>query len=238
LRAGPHTVASHETAAAIHGLTNFPKGRIVFSTRHGDHHRRPVGEIRQSTDLAPEHVVLIEGLQVTSVVRTLFDAAAVAGRERLTGAIEDAHITAQCRLEELQAFYDGLRRPGKRGIRMLGRILAERGPGYMPPESWLERRLLKVLRIGGLPTPTLQVQLPWRPQLPSRCDCLFVPQRVLLEADGRRWHVRADQMAEDRRRDREALNHGYFPYRFVYEELRYDPDMVIQTVREALAIAA
>jgi very-short-patch-repair endonuclease len=42
-------------------------------------------------------------------------------------------------------------------------------------------------------------------------------------------------MAVDRRRDRDALNHGWRPYRFVYEELKYDPALVIETIREALA---
>jgi len=42
-------------------------------------------------------------------------------------------------------------------------------------------------------------------------------------------------MAEDRRRDREAQNHRYRPYRFVYQELRYDPQMVVETIREARA---
>jgi hypothetical protein len=42
-------------------------------------------------------------------------------------------------------------------------------------------------------------------------------------------------MANDRRRDREALNHGYRPYRFIYEELRHYPQMVVETIQEARA---
>jgi very-short-patch-repair endonuclease len=191
--------------------------------------------MRQSTDLAPEHVTVVGGLRVTTVVRTLFDLAAVASAGRLAVAIEDAHVVGQCRLEELQRFYDELRRPGKRGMRKLGKVLSERGPGYVPSQSWLQRRMVKVLNDGGLPRPRLEVQLPWRTERESRTDALYEPERVLLEADGRRWHVRVDQMAEDRRRDREAQNHGYRPYRFVYQELRYDPQVVVETVRDALA---
>jgi very-short-patch-repair endonuclease len=191
--------------------------------------------MRQSTDLRPEHVRIRDGLPVTTVVRTLFDLAAVTGRERLAIAVEDAHISRQCRLDELIALYEELRRPGKHGMKKLGRILSERGPGYVPPESTLERLLLKVLRNAGLPKPRLQAQLPWRTRLPSRCDAIYDDQRIILEADGRRWHTRVDQMADDRRRDREALNHGYRPYRFVYEELRHDPKMVVDTIVEARA---
>lgn len=235
LATGPDAVVSHETAAAIHRLTNFPRGRIVLTTAHGDHHWHGLADMRQSTDLKPEHVLFRDGLPVTTPVRTLFDLAAVAGRERLALAVEDAHITGQCRLEHLIALYDELRRPGKHGMKKLGRILAERGPGYVPPESALERLLLKVLRTAGLPKPRLQAQLPWRATLPSRCDAIYEDRRIILEADGRRWHTRVDQMANDRRRDREALNHGWRPYRFVYEELKRDPQLVVDTVLEARA---
>jgi hypothetical protein len=236
LATGPHAIASFETAAVLHRLTGFVFGRIVLTTPHGDHHWHGLCEVRQRTDLLPEHIVMIDGLRVTSVVRTLFDLAGVAGPQRLMLAVEDAHITGQCRLEALQAFYDDLRRPGKRGMRKLGRILDERGPGYVPPRSWLQRRLVNVLVAGGLPKPELEVQLPWRTERESRADALYNDNtRVLIEADGRRWHVRVDQMAEDRRRDREAQNHGYKPYRFVYQELRYDPEMVVETIREARA---
>jgi very-short-patch-repair endonuclease len=235
LATGPDAVVSHETAAAMHRLTNFPKGRIVLTTRHGDHHRHGLADMRQSTDLKPEHVRIRDGLPITTPVRTLFDLAAVTGRERLAVAVEDAHITRQCRLEELIALYEELSRPGKHGMKKLGRIVSERGPGYVPPESKLERMLLRILREAGLPKPRLQARLPWRTTLPSRCDAIYEDRRIILEVDGRRWHTRVDQMANDRRRDREALNHGYRPYRFVYEELRHDPQLVVDTVREARA---
>ena len=235
LASGPQAVVSFETAAALHQLTGFPRGRIVLTTPHGDHHWHQLCEMRQRTDLSPSHVVVVGGMPVTTVVRTLFDLSAVAGHQRLSIAVEDAHVTGQCRLETLQAFFDELSRPGKRGMRNLRRILAERGPGYVPSQSCLQRRLVTVLCAGGLPKPRLEAQLPWRAERESRTDALYDDTRILMEADGRRWHVRVDQMAEDRRRDREAQNHGYRPYRFVYQELRSDPEMVVETIREARA---
>jgi hypothetical protein len=235
LATGESAVVAFEAAAAIRGLTNFPKGRVVLATPHGDHHWHGLCEMRQLTDLVPEHTSVVGGLRVTTVVRTLFDLARFTGEQRLAVAVEDAHITGECRLEELHALVDELRRPGKKGMRLLGKILSERGPGYVPSESWLERRLLKILNDAGLPKPRVQVPLPWRFDLPSRTDALYDAQRVILETDGRRWHVRVDQMANDRKRDREALNHGWRPYRFVYQELKYEPGMVVETVTAALA---
>jgi len=235
LATGPDAVVSHDTAAAIHGLTNFQRLRIVLTTPHGDHHWHGLAEMRQSTDLRSEHVTQHNGLPVTTVARTLFDVSAVAGADRLAIAVEDAHISRACRIEELIALYEELRRPGKRGIKKLGRVLATHGPGYVPPESWLERRLLRIVKDAGLPRPRLQAEFPWRRDLESRCDAVYDDARMILEADGRRWHVRIDQMANDRRRDREALNHRWRPYRFVYEELKNDPALVVETIREARA---
>ncbi|MDQ1444317.1 MAG: hypothetical protein QOI20_781, partial [Acidimicrobiaceae bacterium] len=78
-------------------------------------------------------------------------------------------------------------------------------------------------------------ELPWRRDLPGRVDILYPTDKVIIEADSRRWHGRVDAMAEDRRRDREAQNHGYRVYRFLHEEVMYAPEVVCEAVRIALA---
>lgn len=116
--------------------------------------------------------------------------------------------------------------------------MASRGPGYVPPESVLERRLSRVLEDSRIPAPVRQFVLPWRERVNERVDLAFPRHRIIVEADGRRWHARMDQMASDRRRDREALNHGWRPFRFVWEEITRCPDLVRDTLVEALARAA
>jgi len=238
LEAGPAAVASHQSAAALHRLPTFPESPIVVMLAHGDHQR--LGRhLRQSTDLRPAHRAVVDGIPVTSIARTLVDLAAC--REvtfpRLAMVVEDAHVNRRCALPALHLLYDELRRPGKRGMRKLGAVLASRGPGYVPPESVLERRLLKVLREGGLPAPRRQYPLPWRASAEGRVDLAYPDHRVLLEADGRRWHARMDQMEADRRRDNEALNHGWRPYRFMWADITKHPERVAATVRDALASA-
>ncbi len=165
----------------------------------------------------------------------MFDLAAVTPRSRYVRALQDAHVRRLCRLEEVGALYLALRRRGKRGMRMLGQVLETRGAGYVPPESELERRLISVLRRGGLPAPKRQYPLPWRTDAEGRVDLAYPDHKVLIEADGRRWHSRMDHMATDRRRDREALNNGWRPYRFLWEEITAQPESVCRTVRDALS---
>ncbi|HVL92645.1 MAG TPA: hypothetical protein VM264_04805 [Acidimicrobiales bacterium] len=236
LEAGPTAVVSHQSAAALHKLLTFCEGPVVVMLAHGDHQRLG-SQLRQSTDFRPAHRTAVDGIPATTVARTLVDLAAC--REvtlpRLAMVVEDAHVNRRCALPVVHLLYDELRRPGKRGMRKLGAVLASRGPGYVPPESVLERRLLKVLREGGLPTPWRQYPLPWRDNGEGRVDLAYPDERVLLEADGRRWHARMDQMEADRRRDNEALNHGWRPYRFMWTDITTHPERVAATVRSAVA---
>lgn len=239
LHVSPASVVSHEAAAALHGLVLFPPGPVILTVRHGDHERMlQDGRVHQSTDLVPAHATRIDGLPVTTVARTLFDLAAVAGRERLGRSLDEAQVSKLCPLSDVQALYEQLRRPGKRGMKRLGQLLAVRGPGYVPPESMLERRLHRVLDDPRLPKARRQFQLPWRRCTEQRVDLAFPDHKVIVEADGRRWHTRMDQMAADRCRDREALNHGWRVYRFVWEEITRDPQMVRETIIAALRQAA
>lgn len=235
---GPSSVVSHEAAAALHGLATFRPGPVVLSVAHGDHHRRRPFKVRQCTDLRPEDIGCTEGLPVTSPARTLFDLAATCRRHRLERALDEAHVDGTCRIEEVAAVFHALQRRGKRGMRMLRSLLARRGPGFVPPESVLERRLLRVLRDGGLPEPCSQFRLPWRPASGERVDFAYPAAKVLIEADGRRWHSRMTQMATDRARDREVLNQGWRPYRFVWEDITERPDDVCGTLRAALTGSA
>jgi very-short-patch-repair endonuclease len=231
---GPDSVVSHEAAAALHELILFAPGRVVLTITHGFHQRPAQWEVHQSTDLRAQDVCGVQGLPVTTKQRTLFDLAAVTRRPRYVRVLEDAHVRGLCRLEDVTDVYVALRRRGKRGMKLLGEVLDSRGPGYVPPESELERRLLTVLRKGGLAAPRRQYPLPWRVEAACRVDLAYPDAKVLIEADGRRWHSRMDQMAEDRRRDREALSNGWRPYRFVWEEITRQPEMVCATVRAAL----
>ena len=128
--------------------------------------------------------------------------------------------------------YEELRGPGKRGFKMLGEILEVRREDFEIPPSYLEKLFRRLLRKHGLPEPIWQPPLPWDPR--KRADGLWVPQRALLELDSRSWHARMDQMSADRKRDRDARRHGYDLHRFTYEEVKYQPRVVVSDLRDLL----
>lgn len=235
LDVGPPAGTSHEAAAALHGLLYFPAGPVHLLVPHGAHHRGPrPNYVHQSRDLKPDHLTTVDGLPVTTIARTFCDLAATARRGRLTRALDDAHLTRRCPIPTVLQLATDLSRPGKAGLGWLTTTLADRGPGQAVPESALERRLVAVLRKGGFNNLKLQHGFPWRPDAPNRVDVLL-NDRIIVEADSRRWHGRVDSMAEDRRRDRDAQNHGYPVYRFLYEEVKHEPDQIVETLRSAVA---
>ncbi|MDP9404822.1 MAG: hypothetical protein M3P85_16235 [Actinomycetota bacterium] len=143
-------MVTHEAAAALHGLILFPPGPVMLTVVHGDHERKSrLWRVHQSRDLRPAHVTIVDGLPVSTVPRTFVDLAAVAGKER---------VVARGRPPELDLSVGGgagvVRRAAPAGQarpKRLGQLLSSRGPGYVPPESVLERRLLKVLRDSPIP---------------------------------------------------------------------------------------
>jgi len=234
LEAGPAAAVSHEAAAALQGLATFAPGPVVVMLRHGDHQRTRLSRLRQSTDLRAHHCTVVDGIPVTTVARTLVDLAATVRPGRLRTAVEDALAAKSCSLTELTQCREELSRPGKRGLRQLAAILASLGPAPVPAATALERRLRRVLREGGLPSAVREHELPWTRDTPGRVDLAFPRQRVIVEADSRRWHTRERDFETDRRRDRQAQMAGWSVYRFTWDDLCHRPEEVVATLRRAL----
>jgi very-short-patch-repair endonuclease len=155
----------------------------------------------------------------------------------VVGRVADDLISARrTTLAAIAAVLNDVARPGKPGLVRVARVLEERGPGYVPPQSELERALFAALAAGGLPEPLRQVPLPGRGGTRGLVDAAYPEARVLLEADGRRWHTRVDDLRRDRERDAQAVRAGWVPLRFVYEQVVHDPQGVCSVVADTLAV--
>jgi len=237
LALGEDAVVAGDAATSVHAMYPFRRfGRPEFAVPHGEHIVLPDAIVHQPRDLTSDQITVVDGLRVTTVARTLCDQAAISGRDRLTRGIEQADLGGKCKIEELAALYLRLRKPGKRGFKMLGQILEVRMPDFLVLDSELERMFRRLIRKHGIPEPRWQYPLPWQPT--RRADGAWLDRCALLELDGRTFHARIDQMTSDRRRDREARKHGLTIYRFTYEEIRYQPRSVVAELRDILALAA
>jgi Protein of unknown function (DUF559) len=226
-------VVSHETALLVLGLDDrfLPRHPLTFTVAHGDHHWIPGTFVHQIDDVRQHHVCERDGLPVSTPERAIVDLAAVVGRRRL-GAVVDLATDRLTSTGRIAVCVAEVARPGKRGLAKLGDVLDERGPGYVPPQSELEHRLFDALAGAGLPAPVRQFPLPTSGGVSGLVDAAYCDVRLILEADGRRWHTRILDLRRDHLRDAEAARAGWQTLRFLYEEIVGDPGHVAETVAD------
>jgi very-short-patch-repair endonuclease len=127
-------------------------------------------------------------------------------------------------------------RPGKPGVTALAAVLDDRSDAAVPGASELEQALFAALAGGGLPVPRTQRALPGRGAVEGLVDGAYPDCRLILEADGRRWHTRVRDLRRDHERDAEAARAGWQTLRFLYEQVVRDPDGVCAVVSDVRAV--
>jgi very-short-patch-repair endonuclease len=235
LAVGPAAIVSHETALLVGGLDDrhVPRHPVMLSVPRGRHHRVRGAIVHQIGDLAAHHVQMVGGLRVSLPARAIVDLAGTVGPRRLGELVDLAtdRLTSTARIATCMA---ELARPGKPGLRRLGEVLDERGPGHIPPQSELEARLFDALAIARLPAPRRQFPLPGRGVVEGLVDAAYPGARLIVEADGRRWHTRIRHLVRDHDRDAEAARVGWQTLRFLYERITETPQEVAATVADVL----
>lgn len=95
--------------------------------------------------------------------------------------------------------------------------------------------LLAAVLGAGNPKPVPQFTHPGRNPARGCVDFAYPDAKLIVEADGRRWHQRIADLKRDRARDTEAARAGWLTMRFMWEELKGDPDDVGAAVAETRA---
>ena len=235
LAVGPAATVTHETALRLHGVERVPPRPMTLTVRHGSHARIPGIVVHQIDDLRPEHVTSALGLPVSRVERAVVEVAATLGERHLGDVVDDVMWSRRAGLPRLSGCLREVARPGKPGVAKLARVLDARSDGPVPPQSVLERCLFGGLAAGGLPAPARQVPLPGRGRIEGLVDAAYRDARLIVEADGRRWHTRIRDLKRDHVRDAEAARAGWETLRFVYEQLVHEPDEVCAVVADVRA---
>jgi hypothetical protein len=193
--------------------------------------------VRQVVDMPTHLTDLVDGLRVSTPPRAIVELAGVVGPRRLDHLVDvvTRRITSVTRLSACAA---ELARPGRPGVAALGAVLDERGPGYVPPDSELEARLFAAVAAGGLPAPMRQFPLPGCGAAEGLVDAAYPDVRVIIEADGRRWHTRVRDLRRDHEREARAARAGWQTLRFLYEQIVEAPRDVVGTVADVRAVRA
>ena len=171
---------------------------------------------------------------MTGPARTVVDLSATLGYSRLRHVVQTQVRDDRPCLEELVACFQSVARRGATGMAKLRKVLEPMVAGGPIPQSAMEEataRLLDDHRILGFQP---HYRPPWYDGWRGIVDVAHPEAQVVLEADGRRWHSREQEMSDDRRRDRLAAAHGWITMRVTWEEVTCRPTATAEEIRRVL----
>jgi very-short-patch-repair endonuclease len=206
-----------------------------FATREANHfdlisHRKIRDpRVRFRPDLVTPDVVTIAGVSFTSPARTLADLGDYTDDETVERAVESALRRPEIHESELWTIAARLRRQGRHGPAVLGRIIERRGRGMPATDSDLETRFLQLVRRLGFPEPTWRqypVQRPGR--APLRVDYVWDNGRylVFVEVDGDGTHANPKALTDDLTRQNYLSRGRPVLLRFTGHHIDFDHDHV------------
>jgi hypothetical protein len=231
---GEPVFVSGPTAAALHGFDGFrlrrPYHLLVPASRHLT---RASTRLHRTDTIEPIDRCTVDGLPVTSAVRTLIELARVLDGIRLTACLDSALRDGLVSESLVHRRIAALRGSGRYGLPALLRALVgetvTRG-GH----SWLEREYLRLIHDAGLPRPDTQVVLSKAGDELVRVDCRFPGSRVVVELLGYRFHRSRAQMNKDAERINALHGDGFHVYQFTYEHVTLRGEQVVEVTRRAL----
>jgi hypothetical protein len=197
----PFAVVCDRTAAWLHGVDVLsfrdlgqPPPIDLVSIRDLTPSRRR-GVRGGERDLDPLDITVVDGVRVTTPLRTALDLGCKLRRYRAIGALDQF-------MRQHDIVYDDFasqlpRYRGRRGVIQLRELIRIADPlAESTGESWI--RL--AIHDANLPPPSLQFSVVVGGAERFRLDLAYEYQRVCVEYDGVEYHTSAEQVAADERR--------------------------------------
>ena len=227
LACGGGAALSHRSAGAGWLLARPPRKIHVTCSRS----RAPgPGVVVHRSALHPSDRVVLDGLPVTTVARTLVDLADVLAQDQLADAVNEAEVQRRFDLRQLEAAR--ARVPNRRGRHKLDRVLASWRPRPFT-RTEAERLFLALCKRHGLPRPRVNT---WIGE--QEVDFAWPAHRLAVEVDGEATHQTRKAFEEDRRGDRRLAARGIQVLRVTWRDLCADSAGVAAEVDAVLTARA
>ncbi len=231
--AGIKSVASHESAALIHGLDVFgrPRPELVTLT----HPRSALGSrsggpgVRvHAAELPAGDVMRQHGVFITTVARTVVDLAR-------TSSFRDGVVVADSALHGMKATKADLEVVVAACRRWPGVQLAKRVVAFSDhrSESVLESISRVAFHEQGLPPPNLQVRLGGDLGFVGRVDFFWPQHKTVGEADGAVKYADTRRAMAQLERDKLLRQAGFEVVHFTYRNIIHAPAAVARDFRSA-----
>ena len=224
-----------EAAGALMNLDGCRPGRIVAVTTANVRPRTSTELIKRVSTLPAKDVTVIQGLPVTSVDRTLIDLGDDLSVSRVELAYECAIRRGLTHPRRLKDRIEELGTAGRKGPSVLRWIIDVQGKAA-PTGSVLEVMFLQLNRHAGLPTPIRQRVFKDVNGHVMRVDFIYPRTNVVVEVDGRSFHLRRLKWEEDLERRNRLTASGLKVLHVTYRRMKDDPDGVLAEIERALVV--
>ena len=214
LEGGPHAVAGFASAARVHGwdLDALPATPAVILPP-GVNGRGRVSSYRAL--LQPDEMGLAGVLRLTTPLHTAVQLACVLPMGQAVVLLDSAMRSRQVRPDRLAGAIAGSRAVGSKSARE-ALALADPLSGSIPESL---ARLL--FHEAGLPAPNSQYW-PRLNGMSARVDFAWPEFMLVVEIDGRKYHIDAVAFQRDRVRQNALMQGKWMVLRFTVEDVRYD----------------
>lgn len=233
LACGRDALVSHSAAAGMHEIAE-PAGGVHVLVPH---RRRPGHHgviVHRTTTLRLVDRMRIGPVPVTSPARTLLDIAGGCDRSRLELMTEEALRRRLATPQQLLALLQRPELANHTGVAELRSIVADRMSSGVP-ESVLEARMIRLLKMYGLPSPVRQYESTVAGRR-VRFDLAFPAERLAIEVDGRAPHWGRDRWQRDHDRDNAVELGGWSKLSFTWDDVTVRPSYVVLAVGGRLGL--
>jgi very-short-patch-repair endonuclease len=227
---GENCVVSHETAAALHGLT-YLAGRRIHVQSPKLLQRANIVAHRSRYLTSP--IVTVKEIPVTSVTRTLIDLSASLPTRSLEKLLDEAIRRGMTDIDRIKGV---LRRSigTRRGKRVLSRLIKSRDSKGERTDSESEDQLIRLIRNGGLPPPEVHHNVFHRDGWLGEVDFAYPQERIAIEVHGYRVHSLKRVWEKDQRRENELVRAGWKLLKATSLQLEQEPESFLEVLRSLL----
>ena len=230
LYAGPGSLITGPMALLHHSIRSEPNLDLIdvlVPTRR-QRHSTGFARLYRSARM-PARTVSSGPVRLALVPRAVADTARqLATLKDVRAVVADAVRLGRCTLSELA---EELGNGPIKGSAMFRSVLAEVADGI---RSTAEGDLRDLIRAARLPMPLFNPSLYLGDTFLAKPDAWWPDAGVAAEVDSREWHLSPDQWDRTRHRHTLMAAVGIIPLHFSPRELRREPQMVTQRIRDAL----
>jgi len=231
LAAGRGAIASHVSASWLWGLLPRAPERPSVTVPPNRHPRIDGSDVYRLNDVDPMRVRHRQNFECTDPLRTLVDLAAVAPSEDVVAAVDKALSTRLVTVPGIESELDRRAARGRRGVRQLQSLLAERGMIGAPAPSVLESEILSLFARWRIPVQGREVYA--GPDGRYRVD-ISLAYPVMVEVDGFAYHWTPEAKAHDEARRNELRLGGIFLLVYTWLDVRFEERRVGRETMAAL----